>query len=216
MFSSRGPSVRFLARYDGEVSEPLVGRQGSRVSMRMARGSGPPGPAAPGGARAGGGGRGGVAARAGPWGPPGLAQPRAAAIPARRRLGLRGCPGRPAARRARGAGAHGRRGRPQCAALGSEAAARGAQTLRAAPRRALPPPPPLPPRTARPARGRGAGPGAGPGAVARISRDWETPPPSSAQPEGDLNNAGGKGARTAAAPWTAISAGPRGSGGAPL
>ena len=31
-------SVRFLARYDGEVSEPLVGRQGSRVSMRMARG----------------------------------------------------------------------------------------------------------------------------------------------------------------------------------
>ena len=31
--------MRFLARYDGEVSEPLVGRQGSRVSMRMARGS---------------------------------------------------------------------------------------------------------------------------------------------------------------------------------
>ena len=29
--------MRFLARYDGEVSEPLVGRQGSRVSMRMAR-----------------------------------------------------------------------------------------------------------------------------------------------------------------------------------
>ena len=25
-----GPSVRFLARYDGDVSEPLVGRQGSR------------------------------------------------------------------------------------------------------------------------------------------------------------------------------------------
>ena len=39
MFSSGGPSVRFLARYDGKVSEPLVGRQGSRVSMRMARGS---------------------------------------------------------------------------------------------------------------------------------------------------------------------------------
>src|SRR5574340_557842 len=39
LFSSGGPSVRFLARYDGEVSEPLVGRQGSRVSMRMARGS---------------------------------------------------------------------------------------------------------------------------------------------------------------------------------
>src|SRR5574337_1115759 len=28
-----------LTRYDGEVSEPLVGRQGSRVSMRVARGS---------------------------------------------------------------------------------------------------------------------------------------------------------------------------------
>ena len=39
MFSSGGPSVRFLARYDVEVSEPLVGRQGSRVSMRVARGS---------------------------------------------------------------------------------------------------------------------------------------------------------------------------------
>ena len=34
-----GPSVRFLTRYDGEVSEPLVGRQGSRVSMRVARAS---------------------------------------------------------------------------------------------------------------------------------------------------------------------------------
>ena len=33
------PSVRFLTRYDGEVSEPLVGRRGSRVSMRVARGS---------------------------------------------------------------------------------------------------------------------------------------------------------------------------------
>ena len=31
--------MRFLSRYDGEVSEPLVGRQGSRVSMRVARGS---------------------------------------------------------------------------------------------------------------------------------------------------------------------------------
>ena len=39
LFSSGGPSVQFLKRYDGEVSEPLVGRQGSRVSMRMARGS---------------------------------------------------------------------------------------------------------------------------------------------------------------------------------
>ena len=28
--------MRFLARYDGEVSEPLVGRQGSRVSMLLA------------------------------------------------------------------------------------------------------------------------------------------------------------------------------------
>ena len=37
LFSSGGPSVRFLTRYDGEVSEPLVGRQGSRVSMRVAR-----------------------------------------------------------------------------------------------------------------------------------------------------------------------------------
>ena len=32
--SMRGPSVRFLTRYDGEVSEPLVGRQGSRVTMQ--------------------------------------------------------------------------------------------------------------------------------------------------------------------------------------
>src|SRR5574342_365441 len=39
LFSSGGPSVRFLTRYDGEVSESLVGRQGSRVSMRVARGS---------------------------------------------------------------------------------------------------------------------------------------------------------------------------------
>ena len=31
--------MRFLTRYDGEVSEPLVGRQGSRVSMRVARAS---------------------------------------------------------------------------------------------------------------------------------------------------------------------------------
>ena len=37
LFSSGGPRVRFLTRYDGEVSEPLVGRQGSRVSMRVAR-----------------------------------------------------------------------------------------------------------------------------------------------------------------------------------
>ena len=39
MFSSGGTSVRFLTRYDGEVSEHLVGRQGSPVSMRVARGS---------------------------------------------------------------------------------------------------------------------------------------------------------------------------------
>ena len=31
--------VKIDPRYDGEVSEPLVGRQGSRVSMRVARGS---------------------------------------------------------------------------------------------------------------------------------------------------------------------------------
>ena len=37
--SSGGPRVRFFTRYDGEVSEPLVGRQGSRVSMRVPRGS---------------------------------------------------------------------------------------------------------------------------------------------------------------------------------
>ena len=37
--SSGGPRLRFLTRYDGEVSEPLVGRQGSRVSMRVTRGS---------------------------------------------------------------------------------------------------------------------------------------------------------------------------------
>ena len=39
LFSSGGPSVRFLTRYDGEVIEPLVGRQGSQVCMRVARGS---------------------------------------------------------------------------------------------------------------------------------------------------------------------------------
>ena len=39
LFSSGGPIVRFLTRYDGEVSEPLVGRQASWVSMRVARGS---------------------------------------------------------------------------------------------------------------------------------------------------------------------------------
>src|SRR5574339_720453 len=39
LFSSGGPRVRFLTRYDGEVSEPLVVRQGSRVSMLVARGS---------------------------------------------------------------------------------------------------------------------------------------------------------------------------------
>ena len=38
-FSSGGPRVRFLTRYYGEVCEPLVGRQGSRGSMRVARGS---------------------------------------------------------------------------------------------------------------------------------------------------------------------------------
>ena len=37
--SSGGPRVRFLTRYDGKVSEPLVGRQGSRVPMRVARGT---------------------------------------------------------------------------------------------------------------------------------------------------------------------------------
>src|SRR5574337_813535 len=40
LFSSGGPSVRFLKRYDGEVSEPLVVCQGSRVSMRVAKRSG--------------------------------------------------------------------------------------------------------------------------------------------------------------------------------
>ena len=39
LFSSGGPSVRFLTRYDGEVSEPLGGRQGRRVSTLVARGS---------------------------------------------------------------------------------------------------------------------------------------------------------------------------------
>src|SRR5574337_21881 len=38
-FSRGGPRMRVLTSYDGEVSEPLVGRQGSRVSMRVARGS---------------------------------------------------------------------------------------------------------------------------------------------------------------------------------
>ena len=38
-FSSGSPRARFLTRHDGEVSEPLVGCQGCRVSMRVARGS---------------------------------------------------------------------------------------------------------------------------------------------------------------------------------
>ena len=38
LFSSGGPSVRFLARYDGEVSEPLVGAR-EVGSLRVARGS---------------------------------------------------------------------------------------------------------------------------------------------------------------------------------
>ena len=37
MFSSGGPSVRFLTMYDGEVSEPLVGRQGSRRNINNLR-----------------------------------------------------------------------------------------------------------------------------------------------------------------------------------
>ena len=37
MFSSGGPSVRFLTRYDGEVSEPLVGRQGGVSACRLIR-----------------------------------------------------------------------------------------------------------------------------------------------------------------------------------
>ena len=39
VFSSCGASVGFLTRYDGELREPLMWRQGSQVSMRMARGS---------------------------------------------------------------------------------------------------------------------------------------------------------------------------------
>src|SRR5574337_283400 len=38
LFSSGGHSVRFLPRYDGEVSEPLVGRQGSRGSYQEGTG----------------------------------------------------------------------------------------------------------------------------------------------------------------------------------
>ena len=34
MFSSGGPSVRFLTRYDGEVSEPEGGRRRGRQRMR--------------------------------------------------------------------------------------------------------------------------------------------------------------------------------------
>ena len=35
--SSGGPTVRFLTRYDGVVSEPLVGRPGSRIFFFLAR-----------------------------------------------------------------------------------------------------------------------------------------------------------------------------------
>ena len=38
-FSSCGASVGFLARYDVELREPLVWRQGSQVSIRVVRGS---------------------------------------------------------------------------------------------------------------------------------------------------------------------------------
>ena len=49
MFSSGGPSVRFLTRYDGEVSEPLVGRQGApREGERWRGRRGASGPARPG------------------------------------------------------------------------------------------------------------------------------------------------------------------------
>ena len=41
VFPSCGASVGFLTRYDGELREPLMWRQGSQVSMRMARGSVP-------------------------------------------------------------------------------------------------------------------------------------------------------------------------------
>ena len=37
LFSSVGPSVRFLTRYDGEVSEPLVGRQGLMICERFVK-----------------------------------------------------------------------------------------------------------------------------------------------------------------------------------
>ena len=37
MFSSGGPSVRFLTRYDGEVSEPLLGHQGSLMDIDRAK-----------------------------------------------------------------------------------------------------------------------------------------------------------------------------------
>ena len=38
-FWSCGASVGFLTRYDGEIREPLVWRQGNQVSMRVVRGS---------------------------------------------------------------------------------------------------------------------------------------------------------------------------------
>ena len=37
VFSSWGASVGFLTRYDGELREPLVWRQGSQFSIRVAR-----------------------------------------------------------------------------------------------------------------------------------------------------------------------------------
>ena len=39
LFSSCGASVGFLMRFDGELREPLMWRQGSQVSIRVARGS---------------------------------------------------------------------------------------------------------------------------------------------------------------------------------
>ena len=39
VFSSWGASVGFLTRYDGELREPLMRRQGSQVSICMGRGN---------------------------------------------------------------------------------------------------------------------------------------------------------------------------------
>lgn len=113
---------------------------------------------------------------------PGLAQPRAAAIPAGRGRGQGlGAPwtagGSEGAERA----AHGRRGRPRRQARGSGAAARGAPGARSGSTARSPAASAAPAADGSAGSRLGAGKGAGRGAVARVSRDGSRPRPAPAR-----------------------------------